>query len=224
MCTFELTPRIRAYNSSMVRKKLDESAGGRHLVTVSLPPNMVEEIRVRCGEEPLSASIRKLVASALNQSERAEADLHRLAELAACARSLKQSPTTKAYANILCGLARDILRQVPDMPRNPDWKELMTFISTFSSNTSIPSKPLAWRQGPSSWRQEWMAGLDNEGSYGVAEQPHRDPNMRMWSTHFYDHKGNIYGVDGEVFADSLEEAKAACERDAADRRAERRGR
>lgn len=178
---------------------------------------MVAELRSRAGNAPLAPEVRRLLAEALANRDRARVDLSRLAEIAAYVRSIRGGKTTPTYERILRGWAMDLIRQVPSMPGNPDWRDLMTFLHDQPEDNTVDTVPMKWTRSPTTWRQEWTAGFEQEGYYMVVEQPGQD----LWSVNFYDHHANIYAVDGMALAGSLAEAKAACERDAADRKSER---
>lgn len=178
---------------------------------------MVEELRSRVGNLPLAPEVRRLLAEALANRDRARVDLSRLAEIAAYVRSIRGSKTTPAYERILRGWAMDLIRQVPSMPGNSDWRDLMTFLHDQPEDKAMDTMPLKWARSPTTWRQEWVAGLGQEGDYMVVEQP----GQGLWSVNFYDQQANIYAVNGMALSGSLAEAKAACERDAAERMSER---
>ena len=96
----------------------------------------------------------------------------------------------------------------------------MTFLHEQPEDTAVVNPSLKWKRSSTTWRQEWTASFDREGYYVVAEQPGQD----IWSVNYYDHKSNVYAVNGMVLASSLAEAQAACERDATERRVERSNR
>lgn len=192
--------------------------GKRSLLTLSLPPDMADDLRAQVGETALAPAARNLLAEALGRRASILSDLTRIA---AFARSLEQGPTTPIYERQLRLWALDLVRQLPAMPANPDWAYLVQFIGNKAlvTPTTKEMPHLEWYQDPARWRQEWWAdfpvatGDHVAGRYGIASQPGRT----FWSVNFYGENGNIHAVDGMVTADTLEDAQRACQRDAADR-------
>jgi len=192
--------------------------GKRHLLTLSLPPDLVDDLRAQVGETALAPAARNLLAEALGRRASILSDLTRIAGFA---RSLDRIPTNPMYERQLRLWALDLVRQLPALPANPDWAYLVQFIGNKAivapSTRELPM--LTWIQKPAHWRQEWWADLPAAmgghvtGKYGIASQPSRT----FWSVNFYGENGNIHAVDGMVTADTLQAAQMACQRDAAER-------
>lgn len=100
--------------------------GSRELITLRLPDETMQWLREQSGTAPLSTTARNLIAESIQARKNLRADLSRMASIIR-----EFSPIGCVKGNPMgawSDWAMDIVKQLPAMPENPDYVEVIKFI------------------------------------------------------------------------------------------------